>query len=837
MESSYYGTGRQEVLPASQYLQERLQERRARNLRPKRTRQSDFGPRRAGDDDIFLDEAEASRARATRMYDSSPLAAASLNSDHANSGYHKRPSMGVKDLDGQLDKLNKQNFALKLELSHRREQTQKLQEQIGAMRAQFERAEQLEQEHTQLLEINTRLVEELEKRDKAVEEAMDIICELEDKAAEMEERRTQTRPSTAQADSGYAGTETHEQAPPSSPPELLKQSSKTSPSRHPPPAASAASNRLQSLLNGDQRTPARMRREPSFMSQKKSSTHALRSVYLENARSLRPVQSFNSLLSKRDSRLEDNDLLDSPRLSTLSESSFPSLYSPKKQITPEKYAWEGVDGETLEVPYSEYRQDSINRVSRWIDNGDSDLDDTPSKITRTTSPLSQRTARVTSPSPADPGDDAGYQSLGEAVSIDQLQPSACGQASKQRRRSEQMSSDSANTRMLRASFCSEAGERSLLDTTPAIVRGFDPLQPVTRTAPKQMRSSIELKSAYLSHMRLREDAGAGNAKDDASSDDEDDAHTVTVKDLSLDYDGFPDGNSILMGTPSRFLKHSKPPAGQQVSGDGTVVSPVQPIRRRVSGSAVSPSPRKPSLGRADSGPTFPGSMTRTVTDGSKATIESTTSARTHRSASSSNKTFVQGERGRKQSLAPGEDTTQVSVTSPSRSLSQRTQKLFRRLSNSHSERSDPLRSPTLRTALPTLTSTPSAAYVNHVSKETRKPSASHDKPKPPSSDHQHVKTDGGRRPSLTSRVKTAPTTAAPTPEPPKAAALERDKKPNIFRRRDSSKNTSTPPPATLNGSNTTPNTAPSGAAKEARQTNSRRRSSIREAVTSRKPWR
>jgi hypothetical protein len=61
-----------EVLPASQYLQDRLQERRARNTRPKRTRQSDFGPRMTAghDDDLFFAEAEDGRQALERSYDS-----------------------------------------------------------------------------------------------------------------------------------------------------------------------------------------------------------------------------------------------------------------------------------------------------------------------------------------------------------------------------------------------------------------------------------------------------------------------------------------------------------------------------------------------------------------------------------------------------------------------------------------------------------------------------------------------------------------------------------------------------------------------------------------------
>ena len=86
------------------------------------------------------------------------------------------------------------------------------------------------------------------------------------------------------------------------------------------------------------RTPARTRREPHILSQKKASTHALRSVYLETAQSLHPVQSFNSLLTRHESKADDDETC--AKLATIErvelESSFPSIYSPKDQVSPDR---------------------------------------------------------------------------------------------------------------------------------------------------------------------------------------------------------------------------------------------------------------------------------------------------------------------------------------------------------------------------------------------------------------------------------------------------------------------------------------------------------------------
>jgi hypothetical protein len=893
MESSYFGTGRQEILPANQYLMQRLQERR-RSTRPKRARQSDIGPRRGDDDDIFMEEAETSRHR---RYESSPLAgASSMGSDVGSSGYSKRRSLGVKDMDGQLDRLNKENFALKLELDHRRKQTQELQEQLEGMRAQVERAEMLEDEHKQLLEINSRLVEELEKRDKAVEEAMDIICDLEEKVTEFEERRTPTRPSTAQADSGYAGTETHEHAPLSSPPEPVKQDK--IPALRPPPAAASATSKLNNVVGSI--TPARMRREPSFVSQKKPSTHALRSVYLEAAHTLHSVKSFNSLLSKRDGRAEEEsligDVLQSPRLSNMSESSFPSLYSPKKQTSPEKFAWETDDEALPGNSSTHFRQDSINRVSRWMDDDDGGRDllqQTPSKSHRVTSPLSQRTERgLASPNVPRPDEDEPYHSMSEAISAEILLPvtynnKPCStKAEKHRlRRSAQQSRpssiaghaltdqllpptpDSVSTRMLRESRSSITGERSLLDTTPAVVKGYNPLEPGLRTAPKQMRSSIELNSAYLNHINYQQ--SLGNAKDDSSSGSEDerhDARSEVVRDLSMDYDGFPDGNSILMGTPSRFLKHGKPRAAvDNMFFDGNDVSPPEtaPMPDRRSTSDATLSPHKPGLKHAEISSSFLGSLGGKATTGSgtsNASGDKFASPRSHHSGSSGNRTVVQVSdetAARNRSLSPQGDSKEdqrIQSISPGRSLSQRTQKLFRRLSNSQSERTTaehqptPQRSPTSSKAalLPTLTSTPSSAYVNNAPpREARRQSGAvgnENRQQHHSASSTAVnsvgKQEGIRRPSLQQfRTRTEPSRpASAVPSPVEKASPILEKK-GLFRRSNSSKKASSTVgvPSNTSGSATV---SPSVEASSSRSGATKRRGSLREAVTSsRRPWR
>ncbi|KAK3676081.1 hypothetical protein LTR78_004273 [Recurvomyces mirabilis] len=797
MDPQSYPNSDHATLSASQYLQDRLHDRRARNMRPKRARQTDFGPRRGLDDDIFVHEAEESQCAGARRYDSSPMTGVARQmSAAATRGNSGRASLSVRDVDEQMDRLSKQNFALKLELDHRRDLTAKLQSQIEAMQARIERVEVLEEEHTELLRINTQLVEELERRDKAVEEAVDTICDLEEKVADMEERHSHTtRPSTAKTDSGYAGTETHEQAPPSSPPEIKLAKPPTVAVHAPSPATAAASQKLQSMI---QATPAKARREPSFMSLKKPSTHALRSVYMETSHNLLPVKSFNSLLSRRDGRTEDgnlDDILNSPRLSVLSESSFPSLYSPKKQISPEKYAWEAVEDESLEDNFSYPRQDSIKRVSQWMEEHDV-LEDTPSKSNRISSPMSAHTDRTATPSAGQPivANEPSYQSLTDVLSptsTAQRIPnehfqSASRLQSRQLHRTKRQANgtiysdpllpptpDSVSTHMLRASRSSITGDQSLLDTTPGAVKGFAPLEPGVRTAPKQFRSSIELNGAYLDYQQYRKGRHLHQASPSSSDDEEDgvDARSQTVKDLSLDYDAFPDGNSIIMGTPSRFLKHGRP-AEAPTLFDPNTVSPTQERKpsapkRRQSSTETGLNPPKPSMTRAETSPTFLGTLGRIMTNTSRSTIDSVTSPRslTSGSGSSGNRTIVQNDRDT--TFRPESCSTSRTSSSPARRLSQRTQKLFRRMSNSHapeiSNRPEP-QSPTEKSPLPTLTSTPSSAYVNTgprrpITSEMRAGSST-------SAVYRACAPGGGaggegkRRPSLQARTWTEPATSS-----------------------------------------------------------------------------
>nr|OQO26872.1 hypothetical protein B0A51_06388 [Rachicladosporium sp. CCFEE 5018] len=803
--------------PMSSYLHDRLQERRARDPRPRRGRQSDFGPltTKAQDDDIFLAEAEETRhvsAASARLYESSPLTSRrpseSLagNGTASNTGRRRRTTFGAKEQDEVMDRLVKQNFDLKLELDHRREQQAKLKAQISSMRSTVERAEGLREEHAELLKINSQLVEELEKRDEGIREAVELICQLEERVEGLGEeverlKASQTRPSTAQADSGYAGTDIQE--------------------------ASARAGLAMQSFDGA-RTPQRPKREPSFMSLRKGSSKALREAFQAGAKELKPVQSFNTILNKSASTITEEGLTDdvpnSPRLSDLSESSFPSIYSPVKALSPERHAWEPADvGQSV----SEHRRtpasrndDSLKRVSQWIEERQQD-DATPTRFDRSVSPA--RTVNtVATASTRLPREDDRFQSLDNALATDrQAHGQQLEQATdaltqmnphvSQNKRHPRTPTvfggpmfgepvlpptpDSVSTRMLRGSRSSIIGERSAHGLA-AMTATADLLQAGVRTAPKQMRSSVELNLAHDISKQHRSSArrhADTAAEDTESSDDDSEHHPSTAKRMYASDEDYPDGSSILNGTPSRFFKQgngSTVPQDMFFSNTNSYPqASAADLRRRKSSYDTTPAPRKPSLSRAETSPMTLSSLQRPMPS-------SPPSAFARRSPSSSttttNTTRNYPPSTSSRSLSP-EATRSGAKVSPSKplrsptlppfirrpSLGQKGKELFRRLSSSagsiatppqperasdretYSERKerDGQREREM-SPLPTLTSTPSSAYSNHGSKVLRRPGSSAGTHGIGSGRPGSAQQSSAPRPSLQGRGITAPSPTA-----------------------------------------------------------------------------
>jgi hypothetical protein len=212
--------------------------------------------------------------------------------------------------------LTKQNFNLKLELHHRRERQQALEARLEAAEAQLE-----EQAETQA--INDKLLAELERRDQAVEEAVGIICELEDKIRRLGWANEKLKKEREIVDN----FDTNPSYFPSNDEELLSSS--------PPP-----------------RPQDRITRMPSFLSENsewEKEPKVLRSLFQPNDYGCSDVT-----LPKQFEEAPKE--MDSPRLSVLSESSFLSVYGDKHL---------SLDNEAPEEPQRMHRKSES--VEKWID--------------------------------------------------------------------------------------------------------------------------------------------------------------------------------------------------------------------------------------------------------------------------------------------------------------------------------------------------------------------------------------------------------------------------------------------------------------------------------------
>ncbi|RFU76464.1 hypothetical protein TARUN_5820 [Trichoderma arundinaceum] len=228
----------------------------------------------------------------------------------------KKPGLGVKDMENVrhqgdemfsgiascffsltvlqvISSLHKQNFDLKLELYHRREKQSSLETSI----------ESLQRDKRQTEEMNETLLDELEKRDKAVEEAVAMIVMLEAKVDQLIQERNMVMQVEQE---GYFCRQDLDQ-------KYLR------------PSLDLSID--EAAKQGD--NGRAINRVPSFLSEKSENTENLRSVYLGvkgSALSLARVTEGNP-----DADNGPSNGLGSPTLSVLSESSFASVYGKKSQ--------------------------------------------------------------------------------------------------------------------------------------------------------------------------------------------------------------------------------------------------------------------------------------------------------------------------------------------------------------------------------------------------------------------------------------------------------------------------------------------------------------------------
>ncbi|KAI9046804.1 hypothetical protein LZ554_008885 [Drepanopeziza brunnea f. sp. 'monogermtubi'] len=277
-------------------LQDRLRERKVESARQSSTRRRSVDP------------------SAERGVQSSPTKG---KEDHRPSSSGIAPGkgmgMGVKQAEEQASMLHKQNFDLKLELYHRRQRQELLE-------AKVEELEKREEQLDELREINDELLAELQRRDQAVEEAVEMIFNLEQKVNRLMEDREKVKAFDADYEPGYypSGPDFS-----SSPPQLGKE---------------------------NLAPPKKISRMPSFLSETTEGNEALRSLYL-------PFNGHSDSALPQLAEEECPGAMDSPRLSVLSESSFVSVYGNKR--VPD------ISLDNEEKPQQRHRASSS--VEKWVE--------------------------------------------------------------------------------------------------------------------------------------------------------------------------------------------------------------------------------------------------------------------------------------------------------------------------------------------------------------------------------------------------------------------------------------------------------------------------------------
>lgn len=230
----------------------------------------------------------------------------------------KKRGLGVKEMEQVVSSLHKQNFDLKLELYHRRERQSSMEQRLDT----------LENEKQEAQTLSEKLMLDLEKRDKAIEEAVTMIVELEAKVDQLLNERTMVQHVESQG--FYASTDGFE-------------GYNDSIANSSIPDVSHPAQRHQERS----KTP-KMNRMPSFLSDHSATTENLRNVYVGNRASVMSLRRISGGHSEADNAVING--LASPSLSVLSESSFVSVYGQRggdETIVPdfdEPLALSGFDG-------------------------------------------------------------------------------------------------------------------------------------------------------------------------------------------------------------------------------------------------------------------------------------------------------------------------------------------------------------------------------------------------------------------------------------------------------------------------------------------------------------
>ncbi|EEA20309.1 conserved hypothetical protein [Talaromyces marneffei ATCC 18224] len=295
------------VNPTSTILQDLIKEQRAtRSARktPQLSEDVDNRPTTAGSQPLTAENSPSEKQRRINSF--------------ASSGQKQPRDMGIREMDQYVSKMNKLNFDLKLEIFHRKEQIaglEKRMERMHEMEEELKRMHDLEDELDELREVeennqrlreeNEQLQSELDRRDQAISEAVELICHLEAKVEELQTGRGTT---PLPKDGGFNAVAD---------------------------VSEVRTPRAQTFVDIPDRTSSRKgtvrrpRKSPSFLREENRSTAALRSLFLqEENKSVRSVSA-----STRGTTVDSIADPPSPRLSILSECSYFAPHDPEPKGT------------------------------------------------------------------------------------------------------------------------------------------------------------------------------------------------------------------------------------------------------------------------------------------------------------------------------------------------------------------------------------------------------------------------------------------------------------------------------------------------------------------------
>jgi len=280
-----------------------------------------------------------------------------------------------------------QNAALEKKLERMRELEEEL-ERMRELEDELEELRDVEEHNQRLRESNEQLRLELDKRDQAITEAVELICKLEAKIEELQAGRNDSQPSTARPNPRDGPVESELVAAEISTPKapiFLQIPERTSSKR----ATSSLGSR--SSAAGSHRP----RRTPSFLREENKNTAALRSLYVADEDK---SHGTSSILTKTESLQSTNETTEpeSPRLSILSECSYFDPYDgpilSDRLDQSEAAAQATASTPKVSNPYrSDMEESKIARIDRWIQPREDVFDATaPKSRDRAVSDVSNR---------------------------------------------------------------------------------------------------------------------------------------------------------------------------------------------------------------------------------------------------------------------------------------------------------------------------------------------------------------------------------------------------------------------------------------------------------------